>query len=350
MSVDAELKVTQGDFTLDAALQVADNEICVLVGPNGAGKTTMLRALAGLLAIDEGTIRLDGTVVDSPGDNQFVPPERRSVGVVFQEFLLFPNLNARDNVAFGLRERGMRKAAARELAGAWLERVGLGDKSTARPHELSSGQAQRVALARALAPEPSLLLMDEPLAALDVQTRAELRRDLRTALDGTPGARILVTHDPIDALTLAHRVVILENGAIAQTGSPAEVVAQPRSQYVADLVGINLFRGEAEGHVVRLAAGEQLTVADEHSGSVVALIAPRAVAVHRTKPSGSARNVWAGTVAGIERIGDRVRLRIAGPVPIVAEITPESVTALELRDGDPVWAAVKATEIDVSPT
>jgi molybdate transport system ATP-binding protein len=350
VSVDAEFRVSLGGFTLDAALHVADNELCVLVGPNGAGKTTVLRALAGLLAIDEGTIRLDDTVVDAPADDEFVPPERRSVGVVFQEFLLFPNLNARDNVAFGLRERGMRKAVARDRADAWLERVGLGDKRSARPRELSSGQAQRVALARALAPEPSLLLMDEPLAALDVQTRAELRRDLRTALDGTPGARILVTHDPIDALTLADRVLILEDGVIVQTGSPADVVSQPRSQYVADLVGVNLFRGEAVGHVVRLMAGEQLTVADEHSGDVVALIAPRAVSVHRNKPSGSARNVWAGTVAGIERIGDRVRLRIAGPVPIVAEITPESVTALELRDGDPVWAAVKATEIDVSPT
>jgi molybdate transport system ATP-binding protein len=350
VSVDADVRVTRGDFKLHAALQVADGEICVLVGPNGSGKTTMLRALAGLLAIDDGTIRVDGELVDAPAEGRFVPPEQRSVGMVFQDFLLFPNLNARDNVAFGLRERGIGKKPAREIADAWLERVGLADKRDVRPRELSSGQAQRVALARALAPEPSLLLMDEPLAALDVQTRAELRRDLRVALDGTPGARVVVTHDPIDALTLAARVVILEDGVVVQTGAPDEVVAQPHSQYVADLVGVNLFRGEGQGNVVRLSTGETLSVVGDHAGDVVALVAPRAVSLHRTKPAGSARNVWAGTVAGVERIGDRARVRVAGPVPIIAEITPESVAALGLRDGDPVWAAVKATEIDVSPT
>jgi molybdate transport system ATP-binding protein len=349
VTVDADVRVARGEFALRVALQVADGELCAIVGPNGAGKTTLLRALAGLLAIDKGSVRIDKEVVDDPAADVFVPPEQRRVGVVFQDYLLFPHLTARDNVAFGLQERGVRRRDARMTADAWLARVGLGDKGDAKPRTLSGGQAQRVALARALAPEPALLLMDEPLAALDVQTRAELRRDLRGVLDGFTGARLLVTHDPVDALTLADRVVILEHGEVAQIGPPAEIVARPHSSYVADLVGVNLFHGEAAGTAVRLDSGEVLTVADDHHGAVLAVVAPRAVVLHRTEPAGTARNVWSGTVSGMERFGDRVRVRVVGPVPIVAEITPAAVTALELRDGDAVWAAVKATEIDVSP-
>jgi molybdate transport system ATP-binding protein len=349
VTVDADVRVARGEFVLRVALQVADGELCAIVGPNGAGKTTLLRALAGLIAIDKGSVRIHGDLVDDPAADVFVPPEQRRVGVVFQDYLLFPHLTARDNVAFGLQERGVRRRDAGATADAWLARVGLGDKGGAKPRTLSGGQAQRVALARALATEPALLLMDEPLAALDVQTRAELRRDLRVVLDEFTGARLLVTHDPVDALTLADRIVILEHGEVAQVGPPAEIVARPRSSYVADLVGVNLFHGEATGTAVRLDSGEVLTVADDHHGAVLAVVAPRAVVLHRTEPAGTARNVWLGSVSGMERFGDRVRVRVVGPVPIVAEITPAAVTALELRDGDAVWAAVKATEIDVSP-
>ncbi len=349
MTLDADIVATRGEFELRVALQVGDGELCAIVGPNGAGKTTLLRALAGLVAIDEGCIRVDNEVVDDPAAGVFVPPEQRRVGVAFQDYLLFPHLTARDNVAFGLQERGTRRREARTAAEGWLELVGMRDKADAKPRTLSGGQAQRVALARALAPEPVLLLMDEPLAALDVQTRAELRRDLRSILDGFPGARVLVTHDPVDALTLADQIVILEQGEIAQVGPPSEIVARPQSSYVADLVGVNLFHGIATGGVVRLESGAGLTIPDEHDGAVLAVIAPRAVVLHRTEPAGTARNVWAGTVSGMERFGDRVRVRIVGNVPIVAEVTPAAVAALQLRDGDAIWAAVKATEIDVSP-
>jgi len=267
---------------------------------------------------------------------------------VFQDYLLFAHLSALDNVAFGLRERGARRAEARTRARELLAVVGMADKHAARPIELSGGQAQRVALARALAIEPALLLLDEPLAALDVQTRVETRRQLREVLTHFSGARVLVTHDPIDAFTLADRLLILENGRVVQHGRPDEVLNRPQSAYVAELAGVNLYRGRADGeHIV---VGDQvLTAADACDGDVIALIPPHAVVLHRSPPEGSARNVWAGVVSEMERTGGRVRVRVAGPMPIVAEVTPGAVGALGLIEGLPVWAAVKATEVEVHP-
>jgi molybdate transport system ATP-binding protein len=348
VTLAAQCRVARGEFLLDADLQVADGELCVLVGPNGAGKTTLLRALTGLLPIDEGTIRIGGDVVDDPARNILVPPERRSVGVVFQDYLLFPHLSALDNVAFGLRERGMRKAAARARAFELLERVGLDGQRDVKPGALSGGQAQRVALARALAIEPALLLLDEPLAALDVQHRVGVRRDLRATLAAFAGARVLVTHDPVDALSLADRICILQEGRIVQEGTPAEIIARPRSQYVADLVGVNLFRGQAAGGTITV-GDAHIAVTGDHRGDVIATVAPRAVVLHVVPPAGSARNVWSGTVDGIERFGDRARVHVTGALPIVAEVTPAAIEALRLAPGVDVWAAVKATEIDVAP-
>ena len=350
MSVDASVRVALGAFRLSADLHVADGEMLAVLGPNGAGKTTLLRALAGLLPIDGGSIRLDGTVVDDPAAGSFVPPELRSVGVVFQDYLLFEHLSALDNVAFGLRERGMRRPDARARAHALLTEVGVDEYAAKRPRRLSSGQAQRVALARALAPEPKLLLLDEPLAALDVQTRAETRRNLRTMLTRFAGARVLVTHDPIDALALADRILILENGEVAQTGTPDEITSRPLSQYVAELVGVNLYRGRADGDHIRI-GDAVVTAAETHVGAVMMIIPPNAVVLHRQQPSGSARNVWSGTVATLEHLGarGRVRVRIVGPLTIVAEVTPAAVHDLALVEGTDVWAAVKATEVEVFP-
>ena len=184
-----------------------------------------------------------------------MPTEQRPVGFVFQDYLLFPHLSALENVAFGLRARGLARAEARRRAAAWLERVGLAAHAAARPRALSGGQAQRVALARALVGEPRLLLLDEPLAALDAATRTEVRRDLRRHLASFDGTRLLVTHDPLDAIALADRLVVLEGGRVTQTGSPAEVSGRPRSRYVAELVGVNLYRGRADGASVQLAGG-----------------------------------------------------------------------------------------------
>jgi molybdate transport system ATP-binding protein len=348
MTLRADLRVTLEAFTLTAELNVADGELLVVVGPNGAGKTTLLRALAGLQPIDEGRIDIDGVVVDEPASTIFVPPNRRSVGLVFQHYLLFEHLSALDNVAFGLRERGMRKAQARGTARDLLERMGLGARVSARPAALSGGEAQRVALARALAIEPALLLLDEPMGALDVQIRVATRRQLRDAIEMLPGARVLVTHDPVDAFTLADRILILENGGATHAGTRAEIVERPRSAYVAELVGVNLYRGRADGEKIDI-DGATLVAADAHYGDVIVTIAPNAVVVHAEHPAGSARNVWPGTIALVERSAQRVRLRIESALNIVAEITPAALAALDLREGARVWVAVKATEVDVQP-
>jgi molybdate transport system ATP-binding protein len=206
-----------------------------------------------------------------------------------------------------------------------------------------------VALARALAIDPRLLLLDEPLAALDVSARGAVRRDLKRHLTSFAGIRIVITHDPLEAVALASRLVILEEGRVVQTGSPAAVTQQPRSRYVADLVGVNLFRGSATAGQVALPGGASLQSADRSDGEVFVTIHPRAVALHRVRPEGSPRNVWRGRAAALDFQGDRVRVGIDGEMPIIAEVTPAAVTDLDLAEGGAVWVSVKATEISVYP-
>ena len=351
MTLDASLRLRLGRLDLDVDLTADAGGLVALVGPNGAGKTTVLRCLAGLQALDHGHIRLDGASLDDPGTGVFVAPERRPVGVVYQEGRLFPHLDAADNVAFGLRCRRVPRADARRKAEAWLARVGLDGLGTARPRELSGGQAQRVALARALAAEPLLLLLDEPLAALDATARVEVRRELRDALDDFAGVRVLVTHDPIEALALAGHIVVIEDGRVVQQGTPDDVRTRPRTRYVADLVGLNLFRGRATGDRIVLDAGGELAAAGAGAGpgDVIAVVHPHAIALHRSRPEVSARNVWATTVDSLDFEGNRVRVRLRGPVDLVAEVTPGAVADLGLAPGIEVWASVKATEVQVSP-
>jgi len=351
LSLTGEVRVDLDGFTLDVALRIEAGSTTAVVGPNGAGKTTLVRALAGLRALSAGRITLGGTVLDEPATGIYLPPERRPVGVVFQDNLLFPHLDALDNVAFGLRARGRRRPEARAIAAEWLDRVGLADRHRARPHELSGGQAQRVALARALAPDPALLLLDEPLAALDATTRSDVRRDLRHHLATFPGVRVLVTHDPVDAAVLADQVVVLDQGRIDQTGTPEEITAHPRSRWVAELVGTNLFTGTAASDgTVHLDGGGVLVVADaQRQGPVFAVVSPRAVSVHRTRPEGSARNAWPGRITAVEPVGDRLRVRVAGTPSVVAEVTAAAVREIGLTEDTNVWVAVKATEIDVYP-
>jgi len=351
VSLQAEIALRLGTLALDAGLAVDDGEVVCLLGPNGAGKTTLLRALAGLSRIDRGRVMLDGEVLDDPGAGRHVPPEHRRIGVMFQEYLLFPHLSALENVAFGLRARGVARHEARRRAAGWLERVGLAGQQGARPRALSGGQAQRVALARALVMEPRLLLLDEPLAALDAGARAALRRDLRRHLSSYDGSCLIVTHDPLEAMTLAERLVVIEDGAVTQTGSPEQVRAHPRSRYVAELVGLNLFRGALDGSAVVLPSGERIVTAEHDLAfrEVFAVIHPRVVALYRERPEGSPRNVWPGVAEGLEVDGDRVRVQVSGAVPLMAEVTPAAVAALRLDDGGPLWASVKATEVDVYP-
>ena len=338
-----------GSFELDVDLTVEAGEVVAVLGPNGAGKTSILRGLAGLLPLDEGRIALDGVVLEEPAAGVYLPSERRPIGMVFQDYLLFPHLTVLENVAFGLRSRGTPKPAAIATAHQWLERVGLAGEAERKPGSLSGGQAQRVGLARALATNPALLLLDEPMAALDASTRVELRRDLRRHLESFRGVRLLVTHDPVEAMAMADRLVILEHGRVLQSGTPTEVTQRPRSRYVADLVGVNLFRGRASNNVITIADGGSLMATGASDGEVFAVVHPRTVALYRSRPDGTPRNVWEGRAVDLDFEGDRVRLQVAGPPAIVAEVTPAAITELGLDRGDRVWIGVKATEISVYP-
>jgi molybdate transport system ATP-binding protein len=345
----AAVRLGLGDLDLDVEVEVADGEVVAVLGPNGAGKTTLLRAVAGLVPLDAGRVAVDGRVLDDPAAGTFVPTADRPIGVVFQDYLLFPRMTAQDNVAFGLRARGVGKAAARERAAALLDRVGLAGQARSRPRALSGGQAQRVALARALATEPRVLLLDEPLAALDASARLHVRAELRHQLASFPGARLLVTHDPVDALVLADRLVVVEAGRVTQRGTTSDVARRPRTPYVAELVGVNLLTGTGAGpRGVRLHGGADLVVADPvPAGPVAVAVRPRAVTIHRARPEGSARNAWPATVVDLQADHDRVRVQLAGQVAVVAEVTAAAVAELGLRPGVAVWASVKAVDLAV---
>ena len=349
MSVDARLRVERPAFTLELDLRIDPGEVVALLGPNGAGKTTTLRALAGLTPLTTGRVEIDGTVVEDTTTGRRTPTEKRSIGLLFQDYLLFPHLSALDNIAFGPRCQGRSKTDARATAAAWLDRVGLADHAAAKPAALSGGQAQRVALARVLATGPRLLLLDEPLAALDAHTRLDIRTRLRSHLADFDGATLLVTHDPLDAMILADRLIVIEQGRLVQAGTPGEIARRPRTDYIARLVGLNLYRGTATDHHVHLSDGADITTADQHQGPVFVAFRPTAVALYRTRPDGTPRNQWPVTVAGIERRGDHVRVDLTGALPLAADITPAALADLDLTPGTEVWATVKATETSTYP-
>ncbi|GGX73204.1 ABC transporter ATP-binding protein [Streptomyces anandii] len=342
--LDARLVVDRGSFRLDVALTAAPGDVVALLGPNGAGKTTALRALAGLVPLTGGRLRLDGTPLER------TPPEARPVGVVFQDYLLFPHLSALDNVAFGPRCQGVGKAEARAQAAAWLERMGLADHAGTKPRRLSGGQAQRVALARALATRPRLLLLDEPLAALDARTRLEVRAQLRRHLAEFEAVAVLVTHDPLDAMVLADRLVVVEHGRVVQEGAPSDIARHPRTDYIAQLVGLNLYRGRAEGHTVRLESGPAVATTEDLSGPAFVAFPPGAVTLHRHRPTGSsARNLWRCEVAGLETHGDQIRADLTGELALAADLTTVAAAELGLHPGVEVWAAVKAAQTHAYP-
>lgn len=344
----ADIQLQLGTLDLAVALQAEPGEVVAVLGPNGAGKTTLLRAIAGLAPIANGSVVLDGVVLEDTATRAYVPTERRPIGVVFQNYLLFPHLSALDNIAFGLHARG-RGRDAHAVARRWLERMDLAAYENAKPAALSGGQAQRIALARALATDPRLLLLDEPLAALDASTRVNVRRDLKRDLTQFEGVRILVTHDPLEAIALADRLVILEGGRILQSGTATEVTQRPRSRYVADLVGMNLMRGRASGGHIAIEGGGTLTAMDGADGEVFAVVHPRHVALYRTQPEGTPRNVWSGRITSLDRQDDRVRVTVGGPPSLVAEVTPAAVHELHLAEGGEVWVSLKAAEVAVYP-
>ncbi|MFJ2023479.1 ABC transporter permease [Streptomyces sp. NPDC087897] len=328
-------------LTLDAA----PGTTIAVVGPNGAGKTTLLRALLGLTPRAHAALRLGDRDVTA------LPPHRRGVAWVPQDGALFPHLSALTNTAYGLRAHGVPRAEARREARDWLDRLGVGHLARRRPDRLSGGQAQRVALARALAARPRLLLLDEPLAALDQTTRAHVRHTLRGHLARFGGVCLIVTHDPVEAVSLADRVLVLEDGRVLQDEPPAEVTRHPRSPWVARMLGRNAWPGTTTDDGLAPEGGGRLVVAEPlpAGAPALAVIGPEAVSVHRERPTGSPRNVWPGTVREITSVGSRLRLLITSPEApdLVAEITPESATELGLADGSAVWTCVKATEATV---
>jgi molybdate transport system ATP-binding protein len=302
---------------LEIAVTADPGEVLAVIGPNGAGKSTLLGAIAGLVPA-EGAVVLDGR------DLLPLPAQARNVGMVFQERLLFPHLSALENVAFGPRSRGVPRGEARATAREWLDRLAIGELADRRPRELSGGQAQRVAIARALAQQPDLLLLDEPFAGLDVGVAAALRIELTRHLASYDGITLLVTHDAIDALTLADRVLVIDDGAVAQVGTPGEVSARPRTEHVARLVGLNVIR----------------------DGDRFRCFGPGAVTVSLARPEGSARNVWRGNVLSSAPHGDAIRLLVASQPQLIADVTPAATRELGLEPGRQVWLSVKETAVD----
>jgi molybdate transport system ATP-binding protein len=324
-----------------------------VLGPNGAGKSTLLKALAGLIPVSTGRISLGGAVLDDARTRQFTEPAGRPVGFVFQDYRLFPHLSVLENVAFSPRVKGQGKRAARAAALDWLRRLRLDRLADRKPGALSGGQAQRVALARALAGNPELLLLDEPLSALDAGTRLDVQAELRTHLAEFAGPCLLVTHDPLEALVLTDRLLVLEDGRIVQAGTPGQVARQPATDYVARLVGLNLYAGQAEGTRVALADGgvfETVGVGPAVRGEALVAVRPSAIAVGRQRPVGqSPRNVWPARITGLTMLADRVRLDLAGEPSALVDVTAAAVADLSLQPGSEVWLSVKATDLEVYP-
>ena len=301
----------------------------------------MLRTIAGLLRPDEGRIAAGGAVWYDGGRNVDVPPERRSVGLVFQEYALFPHLTVEQNVAYGGKSR----------VAQLLDAFGLTALRGERPDRISGGERQRVALARALARDPRVLLLDEPLGALDAQTRASVRADLRTRLRATGIPTLLVTHDYEDAAALADRVGVLVDGRVVQVGTPAELVAAPATPFVAQFTGANVLVGRARAAAggvteVTLADGTTIVVADEAEGEVGVVVYPWDVSLARVTPVDSMQNHVAARVDGIVHVGNRLRVRVG---PLTAEVTTRAAERLDIREGERLVASFKATGARVVP-
>lgn len=345
-----ELTGTVRERGFDLSLHVGSGEVLAVLGPNGSGKSTALSLIAGLLRPDSGTASLDGRVLfdlGRPGRSHiWVPPHARGVALLAQEPLLFPHLSALDNVAFGPRSVGQPRGTSRTLAQRWLAEVDAEQYAERKPAQLSGGQAQRIAVARALAADPRLLLLDEPMAALDVAVAPAVRQMLRRVLHGR--SAVIVTHDVLDALLLADRVVVIEGGHVVEQGPTAQLLARPRSAFAARIAGLNMVRGRREGHGVRSHDGLFVEgLAEEPVGEgeeALAVFRPSAVGVFRQPPGGSLRNVIAVTITELEPQGDQVRVRTA---ELSADVTVAAVAELDLAPQTPVVFGVKASEVAI---
>lgn len=372
----AQLDTYLNTFHLEVSFSAEAGKTTVLIGESGAGKSTVLRILAGLLHPQRGHISLEDVVYFDSERRILVLPQERPFGYVFQDYVLFPHLSVFENVAFGLRAQHLPRQLIRQRVGEALERVRLTGFDQRRPTQLSGGQQQRVALARALALQPQLLLLDEPLAALDVQTRREIRQELRSILADIGITTIMVTHQYVEALLFGHHILVLDQGSIIQQGSQRDLLERPRSAYIAELVGMNYFRGQ----VVRCEANAICTI-QLHNGKervevmatleeqgqasnapnigedAYVIVDPRSITLYQAPPDSSARNVFHGEIVQLlplgtsTRNGDthdgRVRVSIlvdAAAPPLTAEITEASARRMGLSEGKTIYATFKATE------
>ncbi|WP_445165240.1 sulfate/molybdate ABC transporter ATP-binding protein [Mycolicibacterium sp. Dal123E01] len=354
---ELQFRAALAERGFEVAFEVAAGEVLAILGPNGAGKSTTLHVIAGLLQPDDGLVSVGGRALTDTAAGIHVATHDRRVGLLLQDPLLFPHLSVQANVEFAPRSRGAGRAAARRGAATWLAEVGLAELAERKPGQLSGGQAQRVAIARALAAEPEVLLLDEPLAGLDVAVAASVRALLRRVSSAEGRSTVLITHDLLDVLTLADRVMVLEGGGVAEIGLVRDVLAAPRSMFGARIAGVNVVRGVPAGpDGLRAADGmvwhgrQALEGKDEiANGDLVAVFSPSAVAVYRDLPHGSPRNSVQVRVAELDADGARVRVRADeqsdGAPGLAADITAESAAGLRLAAGDEVWFTVKAQEI-----
>ncbi|MGD9987346.1 sulfate/molybdate ABC transporter ATP-binding protein [Pseudonocardia sp.] len=363
-ALSARIRLDRPAFSLDVSIAAEPGEVVAVLGPNGSGKSTLLGVLSGLLVPDSGHVRVGEETVTDVEARISVPPHRRGVGLLAQQALLFPHMTALANVAFGPRAAGVprREAEARALAliGEVLPGLDVDEMARRRPSQMSGGQQQRVALARALAPRPGLLLLDEPLAALDVDATPAMRSLLRRVIRDAEQTALLVTHSALDALVLADRVVVLDAGRIVEQGTTREVLTKPRTPFTARIAGLDLVPGTACHAGLRTGDGTLVsglfeeTLADGEPA--VAVFPPSAVSVFRDEPKGSPRNVLRVTLAAIEPRGDTVRLRAAPPTDgpawldgLAADVTLAAAAELAVEPGAELWFAVKATEVAVHP-
>ena len=372
----AVLDTHLNDFHLEMNLSAEPGKTTVLLGESGAGKSTVLRLVAGLLHPQRGHVSLDGiTYFDSERHICF-PPQERPFGYVFQDYVLFPHMSVFENVAFGLRAQHLPRRLIRQRVGEALEQVLLAGYDQRRSTQLSGGQQQRVAIARALALQPRLLLLDEPLAALDVQTRREVRQELRRILAGVAITTLFVTHQYLEALLFGHSILVLDGGQVIQQGSQRDLLEHPRSSYVAELVGMNFFRGrlvncEANSLcTIQLHNGRQpievMAAWEEHNQfarlpsigeEAFVVVDPRSITLYQASPDSSARNIFHGEIVQVLRLGGattngdrsdgRVRVSVmldSSMPPLTAEITAASAARMELSEGKSIYATFKATE------
>lgn len=349
--LEANVQARAGRFEVACELAVEAGKAVALVGASGAGKTTVLRALAGLVHPQSGRVSCDGACWYDADRGIFLTPQDRSCGMVFAEYALFRHMSALENVCFGLRALGSGRAMAQTKARELMVLFDIESLASRRASTLSSGEMQRVAIARALATSPQVLLLDEPLSAVDVERRAPIRASILRHIEEAGIAIVVVTHDPIEALLFARDLIVMEGGAVVQRGRAPDLRERPKSRYVAAFAGVNLYEGMAKpetGGISTVAVnGAELAVIGRWEGRVAIVVDPDAVVLSKDKPRSSARNCLEGPVVQAYAEGNAVRVSIASTPPVIARISQKSAAELDVKPGAFLYASFKAGEVRV---